>query len=1088
MDKKHFHRLRTAYQYTVRHLRDKLSAITCSAAMRRHRRLNHRGIQYVVLADAREYLPAVPQTSGYNRIDIREPRTAVSVKPSNSSRPINDSEQLSDVLQKHSPSRLSEDKINISDSEDEHNNVAISELQEESNSIPEELSMSIRQNELNINDDEQSRGSHYYSSSKLSEDKINISDSEDEHNNVAISELQEESNSIPEELSMSIRQNELNINYDEQSRGSHYYSSPKLSEDIINISDFVDEQSKVEFANIPKQLPMSRKQNESNLNVDEQLKSSFQKQLSEQLGDKNISDSIDGHNIVATLESKVESDNIPKEPLFAFQSLEHNVGVISSGPEQELEPPDYENQFKIHQQFLLDNIVSLNRDLDRIKTTLRTVNLLSLPDRGVRLQLSVTEKQAEIQRVKEELLKLQSDQIQSSNFASSGLSDNTKIPTATALLVEAPHGFGKKALETHRVQKALTEDAITQLHSSLNKCPGEDIFAENPKYLKTGVSLMPHQKRALAWLMWRESQSPSGGILADDMGLGKTLTMISLVLKSQEIRTRNNSSSDEDSEKENSWISSRKGKMERGGTLVVCPATLLGQWEGEVNSKCKRGAVDVEIYHGSNREVKPRRLARRDIVITTFNLVLTEGSQKAIENVSTNHKKGVLHNIKWERIILDEAHVIRNHKSKTSLAVFQLRGRYRWALTGTPIHNKELDLYSLLKFLKCTPFDDYMVWKRWVDNKNFAGQQRLKTVMNSIMLRRTKTQLQQEGSLQCLPQKEFHLIDVSLDEEESKVYQKVLVFSRTLFAQFLHQKAEKEQLTMIGCETSGAPNPLDPKSQLAAWHQKLSRMDNIKSFEILVLLLRLRQLCCHPSLISSMLDRDNCDTDCIEGDDDDLVSALGRLGLENREELSSSSGPSIDQVVKDNILSSSNPVFNKDRVSSKMKLLLETLQVKVLDTKEKAVIVSQWTGMLELLAQHLRSQGVSCVTLCGSVPVKDRAALVDSINGTSCRPQVMLLSLTAGGVGLNLVGANHLFLFDLHWNPQLEAQACDRVYRVGQTRTVHVYKFVTQETIEQRIKLLQDQKMSLADGVLSGARERQHTKLSLNDLKMLFSV
>nr|CAD7409528.1 unnamed protein product [Timema poppensis] len=954
-----------------------------------------------------------------------EAQHTVSVKPSNSSRPINDNEQLSGVFQKHSLSRLSEDKINISDSEDEHNNVAISELQEESNSIPEELSMSIRQNELNINDDEQSKGSHYYSSSKQ-------------------------------------------------------------SEDIINISDFVDEQSKVEFANIPKQLPMSRKQNESNLNVDEQSKSSFQKQLSEQLGDKNISDSIDGHKIVTTLESKVESD---KEPLFAFQSLEHNVGVISSGPEQEeLKPPDYENQFKIHQQILLDKIVSLNRDLDRIKTTLRTVNSLSLPDRGVRLQLSVAEKQAEIQRVKEELLKLQSHQIQSSNVASPGLSGNSKLPTATALLVEAPHGFGKKALETHRVQKALTEEAITQLHSSLNKCPGEDIFAENPKHLKAGVSLMPHQKRALAWLMWRESQSPSGGILADDMGLGKTLTMISLVLKSQEIRTRNNSSSDEDSEKENSWISSRKGKMERGGTLVVCPATLLGQWEGEVNSKCKRGAVDVEIYHGSNREVKPRRLARRDIVITTFNLVLTEGSQKAIDNVSTNHKKGVIHNIKWERIILDEAHVIRNHKSKTSQAVFQLRGRYRWALTGTPIHNKELDLYSLLKFLKCTPFDDYMVWKRWVDNKNLAGQQRLKTVMNSIMLRRTKTQLQQEGSLQCLPQKEFHLIDVSLDEDESKVYQKVLVFSRTLFAQFLHQKAEKEQLTMMGCETSGAPDPFDPKGQLAAWHQKLSGMDNIKSFEILVLLLRLRQLCCHPSLISSMLDRDNCDTDCIEGDDDDLVSALGRLNLENREELSSSSGPSIDQVVKDNILSSSNPVFNKDRVSSKMKLLLEILQVKVLDTKEKAVIVSQWTGMLELLAQHLRSQGVSCVTLCGSVPVKDRAALVDSINGTSRRPQVMLLSLTAGGVGLNLVGANHLFLFDLHWNPQLEAQACDRVYRVGQTRTVHVYKFVTQETIEQRIKLLQDQKVSLADGVLSGARERQHTKLSLNDLKMLFSV
>nr|CAD7443686.1 unnamed protein product [Timema bartmani] len=233
---------------------------------------------------------------------------------------------------------------------------------------------------------------------------------------------------------MSRRQNELNINDDEQSGGPHYNSSSKQSEDIINISDSDDE-----------------------------------------------------HNDVAISELQEESDNIPKEPLSAFLSLEHNVEVISSGPEQEeLEPPDYENQFKIQQQFLLDKIVSLNRDLDRIKTTLRTVNLSSLPDRGVRLQLSVTEKQAEIQHFKEKLLKLQSDQIQSSNSAPPGLSGDANLPTATALLVEAPHGFGKKALETHRVQKALTEEAITQLHSSLNKCPGEDIFAEDPKYLKAG--------------------------------------------------------------------------------------------------------------------------------------------------------------------------------------------------------------------------------------------------------------------------------------------------------------------------------------------------------------------------------------------------------------------------------------------------------------------------------------------------------------------------------------------------------------------------------------------------------------------------
>lgn len=150
--------------------------------------------------------------------------------------------------------------------------------------------------------------------------------------------------------------------------------------------------------------------------------------------------------------------------------------------------------------------------------------------------------------------------------------------------------------------------------------------------------------------------------------------------------------------------------------------------------------------------------------------------------------------MEWERVILDEAHYIRNHKSKACEAVCGLSSRNKWALTGTPIQNKEMDLYAILKFLKCSPFDDLVVWKRWVDNKNDAGKQRLITIMKTIMLRRTKQELQSKGAVQSLPEKNLEIIEISLDRDENLVYQKILLFSQNLFAQFLTQRAEKQHM------------------------------------------------------------------------------------------------------------------------------------------------------------------------------------------------------------------------------------------------------------------------------------------------------
>lgn len=349
------------------------------------------------------------------------------------------------------------------------------------------------------------------------------------------------------------------------------------------------------------------------------------------------------------------------------------------------------------------------------------------------------------------------------------LSSWEDIQKATELV--QPRTQGDRAMATLNAQKALTMELLSNLHSSLKTCPDENTHAEDPKGLK--VELMPHQKRALAWLIFRETQKPAGGILADDMGLGKTLTMISLTLKQKE--------EDESDDEENETPEERSGKY-KGGTLVVCPASLLNQWEGEIRSKTRRGLLDVELYHGAKREKKAKKLAAHDMVITTYSIVQNECD-----------KNGTIFGVKWRRVILDEAHQIRNHKSRTAVAVCRLSAKTRWALTGTPVHNKEEDMYGLLKFLRCTPFDDLVVWRRWIANKNSGGQNRLSAVISSLLLRRTKADLQAAGVLKCLPERKWELITVNLDKQEMDVYHKVLVFSRTLFAQFLHQRAEKNQ-------------------------------------------------------------------------------------------------------------------------------------------------------------------------------------------------------------------------------------------------------------------------------------------------------
>ncbi|XP_055855562.1 transcription termination factor 2 [Episyrphus balteatus] len=719
----------------------------------------------------------------------------------------------------------------------------------------------------------------------------------------------------------------------------------------------------------------------------------------------------------------------------------------------------------------------------------------SLFDGGKQLSMRVASLQNNVKKKAEEVVNLQVEdddavvvvEAKKKPFFNQDLPDWDEL-SAQVNSIKPVH-TGTVGLNTFNKQKVLTMERLKDIHGSLETRPGDDVLADDPKGLK--ISLMDHQKHALAWMNWREQQRPRGGILADDMGLGKTLSMISLVLDVKN-REEDNEESDDDSEEEhNGWSTKNRKDYHNGGTLIVCPASLLRQWESEVNNRVHRHKLSVSVHHGQSRDTKPRHLATYDIVVTTYQIVTRESKNK-----------GALFSIAWKRVILDEAHVIRNHKSQSSIAVCELRSKCRWALTGTPIQNKELDVYALLKFIKCSPFDDLGHWKKWIDNKSAGGQQRLNTLMKSLMLRRTKAQLQQLGSLACLPEREpCKNIEVILEKDEMNVYQKIMTYSKTLFAQFLYQRAEKNN-DMYFLDQGSRPTykqTKDPNGAYHKMHQKFSKLHggerDIKSHEILVLLLRLRQICCHPGLIDAMLEDEDetVPTDsCCSEPDIDLLDQLNKLAI--TDDPVSNETDNVDLENKGisrasaRVLQRSNPVFNLARPSSKMKKVLQIVDDEILKSSDKAIIVSQWTSTLNILQSHLEAKNVATLSLNGSILVKNRQAIVDDFNNPRSSARILLLSLTAGGVGLNLVGANHLLLIDIHWNPQLESQAQDRIYRVGQKKTVHIYKFICKDTVEERIKALQDHKLEIANGVLTGSKASGGSKLTIDDLKGLFGL
>lgn len=381
------------------------------------------------------------------------------------------------------------------------------------------------------------------------------------------------------------------------------------------------------------------------------------------------------------------------------------------------------------------------------------------------------------------------------------------------------------------------------------------------------VKLLPHQVEGVKWMKGRElgpvkrGKVPKGGILADDMGLGKTLQSISLIIS--------NSRPDRD---DPTWKKSLNG-VERA-TLVVAPLALIRQWEQEIKEKVSKShRLSVCVHHGPNRTKRFQDLAKYDVVITTYQILVSEfGHTSAI-------LKAGCFGIHWYRVILDEAHTIKNRNAKSTKACCALDSEFRWCLTGTPMQNNLDELQSLVKFLRIGPYDNLNYWRDNIDKpmKNGKGHlalRRLHALLRSFMKRRTKDILKEEGAL--LPGGKKAL------EEAAKNGQTEAPTSAF--------KITERKVVPIATKFSPAERKFyDKLAERADKSLEAMMKSKVSYANALVLLLRLRQACNHPGLVQSKLDKDkdalSTDTTHQKSADasvDDLADAFGSMGIETK--------------------------------------------------------------------------------------------------------------------------------------------------------------------------------------------------------------
>lgn len=534
----------------------------------------------------------------------------------------------------------------------------------------------------------------------------------------------------------------------------------------------------------------------------------------------------------------------------------------------------------------------------------------------------------------------------------------------------------EKSPERIQLEVELNEHLL-QLISRLGRQSGWPLLPV-PDGLK--ASLRHYQHEGFSWLAFLRSFG-LGACLADDMGLGKTVQFIAYLLHVKE---------------------SASGRKDRMPSLLICPTSVLGNWQKELSRFAP--SLRVMLHYGSGRYSST----------DAFNMEVMEADLVLTSYATATLDQELLSSLTWESVCLDEAQNIKNAQTKQSMAVRSLPAKHRIALTGTPIENRLAELWSIYDFIN----PGYLGSLRAFTNRFIQAIEKdrdeqktadLQKLVRPFMLRRKK----KDPNIQLdLP-----------DKNEMKSYIHLTTEQGAMYDQTVNLLLERMQ-KLEGIERKGA---------------------------ILSALTQLKQLCDHPLLLS-------------------------------KEALPAAAEASGGQLDTESIVGR----------SAKLERLLSMVR-ELRDEDERCLIFTQYIGMGEMLKQVLQQElGEPVLYLHGGTSKKGRDRMIEQFQSHTLppeeQPNVFILSIKAGGVGLNLTAANHVFHFDRWWNPAVENQATDRAYRMGQTKDVQVHKFISLGTLEERIDEMLESKQQLSDNVISGSGEGWITELSTEELKDLFTL
>jgi SNF2 family DNA or RNA helicase len=500
------------------------------------------------------------------------------------------------------------------------------------------------------------------------------------------------------------------------------------------------------------------------------------------------------------------------------------------------------------------------------------------------------------------------------------------------------------------------DEALAEMLEKLNDKTKLEPIADPPE-LKG--KLREYQKRGVSWLNYLEGLGLNG-CLADDMGLGKTIQVIARLVHEKSVT------------------------KEVPPTLLIVPTSVIGNWSKEIEKFAPH--LRTTVHHGSNRvkdEAEFKAVCQElDVAITSFTLARSD--------------EKLLSSIEWQRIVVDEAQNIKNPKAAQTKAIAKLPSRHRLALTGTPVENRLLDLWSIFNFLNPGYLGKEAHFRKTFETPIQKDNDRtqsatLKKLVEPFILRRVKTD---QSIIKDLPDKVEQKLFCNLTKEQASLYEAVV------------KDVEQKLQSAEGIERKGL---------------------------ILSTLMKLKQICNHPM-----------------------------------------------QFLHD------NSEFSPDR-SHKLSRLSEMVD-EVMEEGESLLIFSQFTEIGESLEKYLKHTcHYNTHYLHGGTSRKKREQMITAFQDPESEPSIFVLSLKAGGVGITLTKANHVFHFDRWWNPAVEDQATDRAFRIGQKKNVFVHKFVAIGTLEERIDQMIEDKKKLA-GAIVGADESWLTELDNEAFKKLIAL